>query len=124
MIRHFRTGAASLAILAPALLSACSPASSKPGLAANAPAPGPAPAAPRARPAVFTLDTPVDRIVADPKGKAVLDRDVPGLMASKDYPLFDDMSLSQIALFSGGRLTKTKLALVKSDLIQISYLSP
>lgn len=117
--------AVALAILFPVLLCGCSPASPKPGLAANVPLAKPAsiqarPAAPR----IFTLDTPVYRIAADPQGKAVLDRDIPGLMANKNYPLFDDMSLSQIALVSGGRLTKSKLDLVKSDLVQISYLPP
>ena len=124
MITRFRS-AASLAILVPALLSACSPVSPKPGLAANLPSAAQAPVAPApAKPLCFTLNTPVDRIAANPKGKAVLDRDVPGLMASKDYPMFDDMSLSEIALVSGGRLTKSKLDRVRSDLIQISFLAP
>lgn len=112
MNRRLWTGATSLAVLAPALITACS-ASPKTGMAANT-------SASPASKAAFTLDTPVERIAADPRGKAVLDRDVPGLMASKSYPLFDDMSLSQIALLSHGRLTKTKLALVRSDLVQIS----
>jgi hypothetical protein len=77
-----------------------------------------APAAPK--PPVFSLDTPVDRIAADERGKAVLDRDLPGLMSSRSYALFDDMSLSQIATVSGGRLTQTKLDLVEADLSQLS----
>lgn len=141
MSRHFQTGAAISAILAMASLSACGPAPTKPSLAANAPvqaapgvrpapavtamaAPAPVPAPKPAKPHVFTLNTPVERIAADPRGKAVLDRDVPGLMANKNYPMFDDMSLSEIALVSGGKLTRSKLELVKSDLIQISYLPP
>jgi hypothetical protein len=72
----------------------------------------------------FTIDTPVDRIAANPSGKAVLDRDFPGLMASKEYPLFDDMSLSQIALMSGGRISKDKLSLVQTDLVQVTDLGP
>ena len=126
MISGFRTSAASLAILAPALLSACSPAP-KPNLAVNVPPPvipAPAPVPKPLKVRVFTLNTPVDHIVADPRGKAVLDRDVPGLMTDKHYPLFEDMSLSEIALLSHGRLTKSKLELVRSDLIQISYLTP
>jgi hypothetical protein len=126
MIGRYPIRAASLAFLAPALLSACSPAP-KPVVAVAVPAPAiiaPMPV-PRIMPVrVFTLDTPVDRIAADPQGKAVLDRDVPGLMADKRYPMFDDMSLSEIAMFSHGRLSKTKLDLVKSDLIEISYLPP
>ena len=141
MSRHFQTGAAISAILAMASLSACGTAATKPSLAANTPvqaapgvrpapavtamaAPTPVPAPKPAKPHVFTLNTPVERIAADPRGKAVLDRDVPGLMANKNYPMFDEMSLSEIALVSGGKLTRSKLELVKSDLIQISYLPP
>jgi hypothetical protein len=76
--------------------------------------------APAAKPPYFSMDTPVDRIAADQRGKAVLDRDLPGLMASRSYVLFDDMSLSQIATLSGGKLTETKLALVQADLSLIS----
>jgi len=72
------------------------------------------------RPPSFTLDTPVDRIAADQRGKAVLDRDLPGLMASRSYALFDDMSLSQIATVSGGKLTQAKLDRVQADLSRLS----
>ncbi len=68
----------------------------------------------------FSLNTPVDVIAADQAGKAVLERDIPGLMASQSYMLFEDMSLSQIATVSGGRLTTTKLALVQADLSKLS----
>jgi hypothetical protein len=77
-----------------------------------------APAVPR--PPSFSLDTPLDRIAADQRGKAVLDRDLPGLMASRSYLLFDDMSLSQIATVSGGKLTQTKLDRVRADLSRLS----
>jgi hypothetical protein len=65
---------------------------------------------------VFSLDTPVEKIAADGRGKAVLDKDLPGLMASSQYILFEDMSLAQIATLSSGQLTKTKLDLVAADL--------
>ena len=68
----------------------------------------------------FSLDTPVEHIAADPRGKAILNHDVPGLMANRSYLLFEDMSLSQIATISGGRLTKAKLDLVQADLSQLS----
>jgi hypothetical protein len=73
-----------------------------------------------ARSPTFSLNTPVDVIAADQGGKAVLDRDVPGLMASRSYILFDDMSLSQIATVSGGQLTKTKLDLIQADLSRLA----
>ena len=75
---------------------------------------------PPARPSTFSLNTPLNHIAADKRGKAVLERDLPGLMASRSYLLFDDMSLSQIAIMSGGRLSQTKLNLVQADLAQLS----
>ena len=120
---RIRPGAALLSVLAPAFLSALAGCANSGGTNASnsgaSPQGAPAPAK-----SLYTLDTPVDRIAADPRGKAVLLRDVPGLMASKNYPMFDDMSLSQIAFLSGGRLSKTKLALVQSDLTQISGAPP
>jgi hypothetical protein len=67
----------------------------------------------------FSLNTPLETIAADKSGKRILDRDVPGIMASRDYFLFDDMSLSQIASLSGGELTATKLDLVQVDLSKL-----
>jgi hypothetical protein len=90
-----------VAALGPVFLLAC---------AAQKPARGP----------TFSLDTPVEKISADPRGKAILDRDVPDLMASRRYVLFEDMSLSQIATLSGGRLTKAKLDLIEDDLSRLS----
>jgi hypothetical protein len=66
------------------------------------------------------LDTPIDQIAADPRGKAVLQRDLPGMMASPHYPLFSGMSLSQLAPLSGGHLTPAKLGRVKADLEALS----
>lgn len=68
----------------------------------------------------FSLDTPVEVIAADPRGKAILDRDLPGLMSNPHYLLFSDMSLTQIAPMSGGRLTEVKLAKVQRDLAELS----
>ena len=110
MSRSLRCGSLALVALGPALLVGCS---SGPPVkaAANDPA-SPKPA--------FSLNTPICHIAADKRGKAVLERDLPGLMASRSYPLFDDMSLSQIATMSGGRLSQTKLDVVATDLAQLS----
>jgi hypothetical protein len=118
MFRSARYGAVACSLLGPVLLSACgaTPHTDHATALAN-------PAPPKAARS-FTIDTPVDRIAANPNGKAVLDRDMPGLMASKEYALFDDMSLSQIAMMSGGRISKDKLSLVQTDLVQVSDLSP
>jgi hypothetical protein len=92
------------------------------GLALTGCAGSPAPVASTGAPAAlaFSLDTPVERIAADGRGRAVLQRDLPGLMASGQYVLFEDMSLAQIASLSSGQLTKTKLDIVAVDLAGIS----
>jgi hypothetical protein len=111
VLKPLRYGAAAFATLGLAFL---------PGCASHAPAAAPAPvSAPKPAGPIFTLNTPIEIIAADPRGKAVLLRDLPGLMASRSYPLFDDMSLADIATVSGGRLTKAKLDLVQTDLSQI-----
>jgi hypothetical protein len=94
-----------------ACLGGCAAPSSAQKNAANAP--GQAPAA-------FTVQTPIDRIAANERGKAVLDRDVPGVMANPHYMLFSSMSLSQLATLSGGKLTQTKLKQVDADLAELS----
>lgn len=74
-----------------------------------------------AAPAAFTVATPLDRIAADQRGRAVLERDVPGVMHNSHYALFSCMSLSQLASLSGGRLSTEKLAQVNEDLAAITF---
>jgi hypothetical protein len=81
--------------------------------------------APSAQPAIapkpaLSVNTPVEVIVADPRGKAILNGDVPGLLSNPKYQLFSDMSLVQLSTLSCGRLTKAKLAQVQADLAQLS----
>jgi hypothetical protein len=71
-------------------------------------------------PPKFTLDTPVERIAADPGGHDVLHRDLPGLMTSPSYIMIEDMSLSQIASISSGRITQSKLNVLQADLAALS----
>ena len=68
----------------------------------------------------FTIGTPLDVIAADPRGKAVLVQDVPGVISNPKYPLFEDMSLAQIASISGGRISQTKLNKVQADLDELA----
>lgn len=111
MSRFVRCGSLALVALGPAFLLGC---------VAKDPVTADAARAPKAQPVAYSLNTPLDRIAADKRGKAILERDLPGLMASRSYVLFDDMSLSQIATMSGGRLSQTKLDLVQADLAQLS----
>ena len=112
MFEAFRNRAATLLVLSCACLGGCASPVKPIPLAAVAPA-----AAPPVE--VFSLDTPVHIIAANPSGMAVLQQDIPRLMASKSYLLVDDMSLSQIASVSGGRFTTAKLNQLELDLARL-----
>jgi len=81
-------------------------------------APAPAPATPAAA-AKFGLDTPIEALVADPKAKAVLDADLPGIANHPSYDMFKGMSLRAVQPMSNGKLTDEQLKKVESDLAAI-----
>jgi hypothetical protein len=86
---------------------------------AQAAPPVPPPAAPAAGPAL-TIDTPLEVVTATPKGKAVLDADIPGLT---DHPLYDKFksdSLRALAPKFGGAISDKDLAKVQADLAALS----
>jgi len=96
--------------------------------AQTAPAPAPAPAAApapatAAAPAAagkLTLDTPIETIVADPKGKEVLTADLGGDVSQHPmYESFKSMSLNQLAPMSQGKITDDVLKKVATDLAAI-----
>ena len=62
------------------------------------------------------LDTPIVRLVADMRARAVLDARIPGLTTHPDYQMFKESSLTQLAPASGGQITAEQLRLVKEDL--------
>ncbi|MGY4397768.1 hypothetical protein ACVWZA_002965 [Sphingomonas sp. UYAg733] len=82
-----------------------------------------APAAPAAvAPAAagkFTLDTPIETIVADAAGKAVIEADLPGTTTHPMYDSFKGMSLNQVAPMSNGVITPEILTKVATDLAAI-----
>lgn len=86
---------------------------------APAPSPSPAPAAAPAAAVKFTLDTPIQDIVADAQGKAVLDKDLPGLTSLPQYDMFKGLSLKQVQAYSDGKLTDDLLAKTAADLAAI-----
>jgi hypothetical protein len=87
--------------------------------AQTAPAPAPAPAATPAAAAKFTLDTPIQEIVADANGKAVIDKNLPGLIGLPQYDMFKGLSLNQLKAYSDGKLTDEVLAKTAADLAAI-----
>jgi hypothetical protein len=88
-------------------------------MAQTAPAPAPTPAATPAAAPKFTLDTPIQDIVADAQGKAVIDKDLPGLIGLPQYDMFKGLSLKQVQAYSDGKLTDEVLAKVATDLAAI-----
>jgi hypothetical protein len=64
----------------------------------------------------LNLDTPVEAIVADPAGKAVLEGLLPGVEAHEHYPMFKTMGLRQIAGYAPDVFTPELLAKLESGL--------
>ena len=79
-------------------------------------APAPATATTAAK---FNLDTPIEALVADPKAKAVLDADLPGVSTHPSYDMFKGMSLRAVQPMSNGKLTDEALKKVETDLAAI-----
>lgn len=67
----------------------------------------------------YTLDTPIETIAADPAGKAVLDKDIPGMTAHPMYDTFKSMTLNALQPVSQGQLSDAQLAAAKADLAAI-----
>jgi len=68
----------------------------------------------------YTLETPLEVIVANPQGQAVINKYMPKLLGNPMYGSFKGMSLKTLAIFSRGEWTDEKMALVKADLGALS----
>jgi len=64
----------------------------------------------------LSVDSPIEAIMADPGGKAVLDAEMPSLRAHPAYEQFKSMSLRQLAPYSGGAITDEKIAAIEAEL--------
>lgn len=85
---------------------------------ANHAAPAPAAAAPAAT-AKFSLDTPVEALMADPAAKAVVEAGVPGIATHESYDMFKAMTLNQLAPMAPDKLTPDVLAKIQTGLAAI-----
>ena len=93
------------------------------GLVANLSAPiaaqmTPAPTVAAAASA-FSIDSPIEQLVANPATKTVLDTDFPGLTGHPAYEQFKAMSLKQLQPFSNGVITDDLLVKAGTDLAAI-----
>lgn len=67
----------------------------------------------------FTIDTPIERLVADAKAKAVLEKHLPGIDQHPAYGQFKTMSLKALQPFSQGAITPESLEKIAADLAAI-----
>lgn len=70
-------------------------------------------------PKPLTTETPIETIAANPDGKAVLDKDLPGLTSHPMYDQFKSMSLKDVQPMSGGKITDEALKKVDEDLAKV-----
>lgn len=71
---------------------------------------------PAAASAKFSLETPIQDIVADAKAKAVLETNLPGISTHESYEMFKGMSLNQLSAYAADKLTPEVLAKTEKDL--------
>jgi hypothetical protein len=71
--------------------------------------------------AAFTLDTPIETLMADPRAKAVLAANFGGQDLSQHpaYEQFKSLSLKAVAPFSQGLITDEMLAKIEAELAAI-----
>ena len=81
----------------------------------GAPAVTPAPA-PAAR---LNLDTPLEAIMADPAGAALIESVAPGTSAHPQYGAFKGMSLRELSMIASDKLTPEVLTRPEAALAQI-----
>ena len=77
--------------------------------------------APAAAPAAakLTIDSSIETIAANPKGKAILDATFPGMMAHEAYAMFKSMSLKQVQPYARGAITDEQVAKVAAELAKL-----
>ncbi len=69
--------------------------------------------------AAFTVDMPIEALMADERAKAVVAAHLPGIDQHPAYDQFKAMSLKALAPFSQGLITEEALAKIAADLAAI-----
>jgi hypothetical protein len=72
--------------------------------------------APAAAAAMLTIDSPIEALVADPKAKAVVDANFPGMTAHPAYEQFKGMSVKQLQPMSQGVITDEAVKKAEAEL--------
>ena len=74
---------------------------------------------PAAPAAAFTIDTPIEALMADERAKAVLTKHLPGIDQHPAYDQFKALSLKALAPFSQGLISDELLGKIDADLTAI-----
>lgn len=78
------------------------------------------PAAPAATAAAVTAalngDSPIEAVMAEPAGKAAIEKIFPDIPGHGAYEQFKGMSLRQLAPLAGGLITDEKIAALEAEL--------
>ncbi len=72
----------------------------------------------------FTVDTPIEQLLADSRSKAVVDRNLPGLSTDKNLDKIRNLSLRALQSHSGGKLTDALLEKTGTELAAIPARRP
>jgi hypothetical protein len=69
--------------------------------------------------AAFSIETPIEALVADARAKAVLDKYLAGIDQHPAYEQFKSLSLKALAPFSQGMISDELLGKISTDLAAI-----
>ena len=67
----------------------------------------------------FSLDTPIVKLLADSRAKAVLTKHMPTLVGSPHLGMFEKMSMRQLAADPHAVIPASKLRALQADLVRI-----
>ncbi|MEM7665409.1 MAG: hypothetical protein AAF250_06090 [Pseudomonadota bacterium] len=70
--------------------------------------------------AAFSIDMPIEQLVADERSKAVLDKHIPNIQDHPAYGQFKAMSLKELQPWSQGAITEDLLEKISTDLAAIA----
>ena len=64
----------------------------------------------------LSMDSKIGDILANPKGKAILDKNLPGFSTNPQMAMAKGMTLKMIAPMSGGKITPAILKAIDEEL--------
>lgn len=67
----------------------------------------------------FSLDTPIAKLVADPRARAALARNLPTLIASPYLKQFENLSIRELSASPHASIAASKLRALEADLAKI-----